>query len=144
MSKWFGYTDDYKIVDNNVVTLQIDGTKVSRWCDDNMMMLKTGKSKIVCFKNQIKLKMNDRYLGHSDVEKDVGVIISRNLSCSCQVERRSYLSVSIDQTEYFNHTSWLSKKQLYRSFIISYGPFLWKPSKCDLQLNDKFQHRVTA
>ena len=53
----------------------------------NMLMLNTGKSKVVCFKNQIKLKMNDRYIGRSDVEKDLGAMISRNLTWSCQSER---------------------------------------------------------
>ena len=79
MSKYFGYADDYKIVGNNAVGLQIDAIKVSRWFDANLMMLNTGKSK-VCFKNQIKLKKNDRYLGHFDVEKDLGVMTSRNLT----------------------------------------------------------------
>ena len=44
-------------------------------------------------------------------------------------------------------TSWLPKKQLYRSYIfltISYGSVLWKPSKGDLELIEKVQHRATA
>ena len=33
--------------------------------------------------------MNDRYLGHSDVEKKLGVKILRSLAWSCHAKRRA-------------------------------------------------------
>ena len=84
-----------------------------------MVMLNTGKGKIICFNKQIKLKMNDRYLGHSDVEKGLGVMISRNLTWSCQAERRfgkATYAFEMLKRNISAKTSWLSKKQLYRSY----------------------------
>ena len=96
--------------------------------------------------------MNDRYLGHSDAEKDLGIMISMNLTWSCQAERSFGKAtqafqmikrkISAKQNELV-----VEKKQLYRSYIlpiISYGSVLWKPSKDDLKLVEKVQHRMTT
>ena len=44
MSKSFGYTDDYKIVGDNPLTLNIDVRKLWRWCDENFMLMNLGKT----------------------------------------------------------------------------------------------------
>ena len=35
MSSCFGYADDYKVIATNTITLQIDATRIWKWCSQN-------------------------------------------------------------------------------------------------------------
>ena len=50
MFKSFGYADDYKIVGDDPLTLNIDVRKLCRWCDEKFMSMNLGKSKVLCIK----------------------------------------------------------------------------------------------
>ena len=72
MSTGFGYTDDYKILAKNGITLQIDAHKLWKWCSRNLMSLSLKKCKVLCLKGIAKVTIQGHQLENSIVEKRSG------------------------------------------------------------------------
>ena len=121
MSNCYGYADDYKIVGRNAVTLQLDAARVWKWCNANLMKLNINKSKVLNLKGNCKIFINDQALEQTDSEKDLGIIVTRELTWTANVERRcskaivAYLMIKMNIAY---ETEWSTKKNLYRSYIV--------------------------
>ena len=85
MSNCFGYADDYKIVSDNAITLNIDSNKIWNWCSRNLMSLNLSKCKTLHFKKQ--------NIPGTDLMKDLGLIVTINLSWTEHAKTRSAKSL---------------------------------------------------
>ena len=150
MCNSYGYADDYKIIGTNGVTLQIDATRLNKWCEMNMMTMNAGKCKLVCFKNDINICINGELFEHGITEKDLGIMICKDLTWTQQAERRSSKATGAFQMIKRNIspiTIWQTKRNLYICYIVpilSYGMVLWKPSKEDMKKMETVQKRATS
>ena len=81
--------------------------------------------------------MNGKTLEHTQKEKDLGIIVSNDLTWTANVERRCEKVFSTMKRNFANGTNWIAKMNLYRSYnvpIISYGAILWKTNKSELRM----------
>ena len=149
MSDWYGYADDYKVVGTNNFTMQIDATKVWKWCTENLINLNVSKCKVLSIKEESKVTNNGWELGKSEKEKDLEVMIHKDLTWTANANRRCEKALKAFLTIKRNvarGTAWQAKKNLYRSYIVpihSYGSVLWKPNKQDLKKVDPIQMKAT-
>ena len=148
MSKCFGYADDYKVIATNPVTLQVDAHRIWKWCQNNMMSLNLKKCKTVSFKGTSTVKMSEITIQQAEVEKDLGIIVSKSLTWKEQAGRRcekAVRSLFLIKRNVSWKTSETSKKSLYKSYIVpivSYGAVLWKASKTDLRHTESVQEKA--
>ena len=90
MSKAFCYADDYKIVGNNPVTLNIDVKNQWRWSEDNLMSMNLTKSKLLCIKgssNQISLP--NYTLKATQLTRDLGLFVTESLNWTLHAKKRT-------------------------------------------------------
>ena len=145
MSACFGYADDYKIIAKNGITLQIDAHKTWKWCSSNLVSLNLKKFKALCLKGITKVTIQGRQLENSIVEKDLGIMISNDVTWTAQTERRREKTMKAFFTikrNIANGTPWTTGKKLYCRYIVpilSYGAVLRKPSKTDLKSIESIQ-----
>ena len=93
--------------------------------------------------------MNGKTLEQTQKEKDLGIIVSNDLTWTANAERRCERAIKVFFTikrNIANGTSWIAKKTLYRSYtvpFISYGAILWKPNKSELRMIENLQEKVS-
>ena len=80
MSATFGYADDYKIVGDNPLTLNIDVRRLWRWCEENCMSMNLTKSKVLCIKGSATISLPNYSFETTEEMKDLGILISDTLS----------------------------------------------------------------
>ena len=147
MSSCFGYPDDYKVIATNTITLQIDATRIWKWCSQNLMTLNISKCKTLNLKENGSFSMNGKK--QTQKEKDLGIIVSNDLTWTANAERRCENAIKVFFTikrNIANGTSWIATKNLYRSYIvpiISYGAILWKPNKSELRMIENLQEKAS-
>ena len=116
----------------------------------NMMTMNAGKCKLVWFKNDINICINGELFEHGITEKDLGIMICKDLTWTQQAERRSSKATGAFQMIKRNIspiTIWQTKRNLYICYIVpilSYGMVLWKPSKEDMKKMETVQKRATS
>ena len=54
----FGYADDYKIVCNDPLILNIDAKRIWNWCVKNSMAVNVSKTKVLSVKGNAKVEVN--------------------------------------------------------------------------------------
>ena len=57
MSATFGYADDYKIVGDNPLTLNIDVRRLWRWCEEKCMSMNLTKKKVLCIEGSATIAL---------------------------------------------------------------------------------------
>ena len=88
ISSSFGYADDYKVIGTNTITLQIDATRIWKWCSQNLMTLNISKCKTINLKGNRSISMNGKTLEQTQKEKDLGIFVSNDLTWTANAERR--------------------------------------------------------
>ena len=142
MSPNFGYTDDFKIIGENNVSLNIDIRKVHKWCSENFMSMNMKKCKSVSFKGTTEITIGSYRIEKAENMKDLGIIVSENLTWSTHVRKRAQIALTALFTLKRNLaiTTSFKRKSAYFSYvvpIVSYGSSLWLPSKGDLRIVEK-------
>ena len=89
MSNCFGYADDYKIVSDNAITLNIDSNEIWNWCSKNFMSLNLSKCKTLQFKGSMSVCMKKQNIPGTDLMKDLGLIVTNNLSWTEHAKTKS-------------------------------------------------------
>ena len=89
MSATFGYADDYKIVGDNPLTLNIDNRRLWRWCEENCMSMKLTKSKVICIKGSATIALTNYSFETTEVMKDLGILITDRLSWTQHAKKRA-------------------------------------------------------
>ena len=149
MSNCFGYADVKQIFSDNAITLNIDSNKNWNWCSKNFMCLNLSKRKTLQFKGSMSVCMKKQNIPGTDLMKDLGLIVTNDLSLTEHAKTRSAKSLKAFFTlkrNLANSSTISTKKNAYRGYvvpIISYASSLWKPSKSKLVLTEKVQHRAS-
>ena len=102
MNSCYGYADDYKVVGTNTFTLQIDASRIWQWCSKNMMRLNLAECRLLSITGKANAQLGGRFLEKAEFEKDLGIVVSSDLSWTTQAEksRKSYESLLEHQTKY--------------------------------------------
>ena len=80
MSATFGCADDYKTVEDNPLTLNIDVRRLWMWCEQNCMSMNLTKSKVLCIKGSATIALPNYSFKATEVMKDLGILITDTLS----------------------------------------------------------------
>ena len=89
MSATFGYADDYKIVGDNPLTLNIDVRRLRRWCEENCVSMNLTKSKVLCIKGSATIAVPSYSFGTTELMKDLGILITDTLSWTQHAKKRA-------------------------------------------------------
>ena len=149
MSSCFGYADDYKVIATNTITLQIDANRIWKWCSQNLITSNINKRKTLKLNGNGSISMNEKTVEQTQKEKDLGIIVSNDLTWTANAERRCEKAIKVFFTIKRNiakSTSWIAKKNLYRSYvvpIISYGAILWKPNKSEFKMIENLHKKAS-
>ena len=72
MSTNFGYADDFKIIGENPVTLNIDVRRIYKWCSENFMSTNLVKSKYVAIRGCATVSLTNYTSEKAETTKDFG------------------------------------------------------------------------
>ena len=149
MSKAFGYADDFKIVRNNPVTLNIDVRKLWRWCEDNLMSMNLTKSKLLCIKGSAQISLPNYTFEATQSIKDLGLFVTDSLNWTLHAKKRTEkaLNAFFLLKRNLGKTNFSIRKSAYVCYvvpIVSYGAALWKPSNGDLTLLESVQRKARS
>ena len=95
MLSCFGYADDYKVIATNTITLQIDATRIWKWCSQNLMTLNISNCKTLNLKGNGSISMNGKTLEQTQKEKDLAIIVSNDLTWTANAERRCEKAIKV-------------------------------------------------
>ena len=92
-SECFGYADDCKLLSTSHELLESDLISLHNWCVANKMNLNEDKCSLMHFKKQSMVKLNEVAVKLVKVQKDLGVLISNDLSWkdNCNLHRTKSL-----------------------------------------------------
>ena len=149
MSKSFGYVDDYKIVGDNPLTLNIDVRKLWRWCDENFMSTNLGKIKVLCIKGTAPIALSNHEFETTESMKYLGILVNDTLSWTLHAKKRTEKALNalfILKRNLSKATFWTRKNACicYVLPILNYGSALWKPSKGDLGTLESIQRKAVS
>ena len=91
------------------------------------MKLNVSKCKVFCIKGETKVTLNGWELGKSEKEKELGIMMLKNLTWTANANHRCEKALKaffIIKRNVLRGTAWQAKKNLYLSYIvpiISYG-----------------------
>ena len=103
----------FKVIATNTVTLQIDATRIWKWCNQNLMTLNISKCKTLNFKGNGRISMNGKTLEQTQKEKDLGINVSNDLTWTANTERRCEKAIKVFlpiKRNIANGTSWIGKR----------------------------------
>ena len=149
MSKSFGYADDYKIVGDNPLTLNIDVRKLWRWCDENFMSMDLGKSKVLCIKGTAPIALPNHEFETTECIKDLGVLVNDTLSWTLHTKKRTEkaLNILFILKRNLSKATFWTRKNAYICYVVpilNYESALWKPSKGDLGTPESIQRKAVC
>ena len=89
-SSIYMFADDTKIMSSNPMELQEDLNRFVQWCDQNKMEINVEKTHLMMFRGDAsqKFRMKNVNLQTSPFERDLGVVISEDLSWVEQTKTR--------------------------------------------------------
>ena len=76
----FVFADDFKLISVNQDELKKSMEGIENWCDRNHMTLNASKRKILSLKSEQKASLKNQELGEDDSQRDLGLIVSKNLN----------------------------------------------------------------
>ena len=89
MSATFGYADDYKIVGDNPLTINLDVRRLWRWCEENCMSMNLAKSKVLCIKGSATIALPNYSFETTEVMKDLCILITDTLFWTQHAKKRA-------------------------------------------------------
>ena len=88
-SPTFAYADDIKLVCTNLRNTQQDICCIENWCIESDMKLNSDKvTELEIFKGEHQLVVNDQIVQKVRSQKDLGIIVTKNLSWNDHAEER--------------------------------------------------------
>jgi hypothetical protein len=156
----FLFADDTKILkqtstSTSPIELQSDLNELHSWCSKWNLTLNMDKCTVVHFAMQPKLTnstyfINNQYLSKSPHQRDLGVMISENLSWSSHynlISSKAYRALNLIKRSIPYNTPIATKKTLYLVLVrshLSYCCQIWRPHKRkDIILLERIQRRGT-
>ena len=126
MSSTFGYADDYKIVVDNPLTLNIDARRLWRWCEENCMSINLTKSKIIWFRGSATIALTNYSFETTELMTDLGILITDILSWMQKAEKRAEkaLNALFVLTRNLSKANFATRNFFYLYYVVpimSYG-----------------------
>ena len=148
-SECVGYADDQKMLSTSHELLESDQISLHNWCVAKKMNLHDDKCSLIHFKKQSVVKMNEVAVKPVKVQKDLGVLISNDLSWKeyCNLRRTKSLkslwflkrNISFKSTTKANLNAYTG----YVAPLILYACEVWYPTKTDLSNIERIQKSAT-
>ena len=132
------------------MTLQKDASKIWQWFSGNKMRLNLAKRRLLSITGEANVQLGKSFLEKPKFEKDLGIVVSSDLSWKTQAEKRCEKTMKVFWSLKRNIpkvSSWITRKNLYRSYVVpvfSYGSSLWRASKADLRRIEIVQKKVVS
>ena len=130
--------------------MQNDLLKFEIWVAKNGMDLQLSKCYLLNFKPQtLSIKLYGETLTSPSIVKDLGILISSNLSLHDPLNKKLSKTNSVFwmvRRNILNNLDWKSRLCLYKSLIlpiVTYGNMCWVLSRSECRLVEGFQKRVT-
>ena len=149
MSSTFDYADDYKIVGDNPLTLNIDVRRLWRWCEENCMSMNLTKCKILCIEVSATIALPNYSFETTEVMKDLGILITDTLSWTQHAKKRDEkaLNALVVFKRNLSKANFATRKNAYICYVVPilcYGSAIWKPSKGDLGIIESVQRKAIS
>ena len=159
------FADDAKFYkeiscEDDVSGLQADLDKLEKWSETRLLKLHPNKCKVMTVSNKTKLENKSSYhlynnegeeveLEMSEGEKDIGVLVDRNLSFSKHIQQKvnkvnSIMELIRRTYTFLDETSF---RFLFQALVrpnLEYAAAVWSPyTKKDIELIENVQRRAT-
>ena len=93
MSKCFGYADDFKVVSDSSVTIQIDPASLWKWSIENFMHFYLYKFSLMFFKGDASVHLGGVEVEERATQKDSGLLVRSFLTWTSQAKFRCGIAV---------------------------------------------------
>ena len=146
----YGYADDFKVIIDKKSDAHVLMNSIDKWSRENCMSLNVDKSKILCLKGKSLTNSDSDVLETVEAQKDLGIIISRNLSwsdnCSMRISKawRAFYFLKRNCSTTSNIYTKLNGYIGYVVPVISYASQTWYPSKIEQKQLERVQRKATS
>ena len=133
----------------NEIDLRNGARGLENWCYENLMTTNTSKYNLLILRGILSTKLNDTELHPTNVQKDLGLLITPNLTwnenckmCAQKATRAFFQLKRIISTT----CSWVNKLHSYFGYIvpiITYCSQAWSPNRANLVSFERVQVMAT-
>ena len=141
----YGFADDFKLIALNEIDLGNGARGLENWCYENLMTTNTSKCKLLNLRGNLSVKLNDTELHPTNVQKDLGLLITPNLSwnknCEIRAQKATWAFFQLKRN-ISARFSWVNKLHSYTGYIVwikSYCSQAWSPSRANLVSFERVQ-----
>ena len=85
----YGFADDFKLIALNEIDLRNGARGLENWCYENLMTTNTSKCRLLNLRGNLITKLNDNELHLTNGQKDLGLIMTPNLTWNENCEMRA-------------------------------------------------------
>ena len=141
----FVFADDLKLISVNQEELKKSMEGIENWCDRNHMTLNASKCKLLSLNSEQKASLTNQELGEVDSQRDLGLIVSKNLTWNSNCNHRlSKATKAFYQTKRSLTDSGSLKNKLnaYTGYVVpilSYCSQAWLQNRQQLEKIEKLQ-----
>ena len=145
----YGFADDFKLIALNEIDLRNGARGLENWCYEILMTTNTSKCKLLNLRGNLSAKLNDTELHPTNVQKDLGLLITPNLTwnenCEIRAQKATRAFFQLKRN-IFATCSWVNKLHSYTGYIvpvITYCSQAWSPSRANLVNFERVQVMAT-
>ena len=150
-SSIYMFADDTKIMSSNPMELREDSDRFVQWCDQNKMEIKVEKIHLMMFRgdDSQKFRMKNVNLQTSPFERDLGVVISEDLSwveqtnTRCNKAYRAFFNLKRNTSPLSSLCSRLNMYCEYVVPIFTHCSPVWHANRTSMKELEPVQKRVT-
>ena len=145
----FGYADDSKVITSSLQETDQAANSIQQWSNENDMVLNLNKSKILSISGETATTEENRSLEIVKNQKDLGVIMSSNLSGAEKCRKRvskgwiSFFALKRNVSPFANLPTKLYGFIGYVVPVLTYASQVWYPSKLESKALDRVQKTAT-
>ena len=130
---FFGYADEFKVVYDSSVPLQIDAARLWKWSNKNLMQLNLSKCNLMVFKGDASVRIGGVEVEEHLTQKNLGFMVHNFSIWNWQAEFRRGKAIK---------TLGFIRRNISRTDFLSYGAILWKVLKNDLRITESVQKKA--
>ena len=145
----YGFADDFKLIALNEIDLRNGARGLENWCYENLMTTNTSKCKLLKLRGNLSTKLNDTELHPTNNQKDLSLLITRNVTLNenCEIRAQKATRAFFQLKRNISTTcSWVNKLHSYTGYIvpiITYCSQAWSPSRANLVSFERVQVMAT-
>ena len=145
----YGFADDFKLIALNEIDLKNGARGIENCWYEHLMTKNTSKCKLLNLRGNLSTKLNDTELHPTNVQNDLGLLITPNLTWNenCKMRAQKATRAFFQLKPNISATcSWVNKLHLYTGYIvpiITYCSQAWSPSRANLVSFERVQVMAT-